>query len=32
VFERDPDAYWFDDYEGAVQIYDMDVPLLTGTD
>ena len=32
VFERDPEAYWFDDYEEAVQVYEMDTALLTGTD
>ena len=33
VFERDPEAYWFDDYEEALQICEMDNPhVLTGTD
>jgi len=33
VFDRDPDAYWFDDYEEAIQIHEMDNPhMLTGTD
>jgi KamA family protein len=33
VFERDPDAYWFDDYEEAVEVQEMENPnILTGTD
>lgn len=33
VFERNPDAYWFDDYEEALQIYEMDNPhALTGAE
>jgi KamA family protein len=33
VFERNRNAYWFDDYKEAVQVADMDNPhTLTGTD
>lgn len=33
VFERDPDAYWFDDYVEAVDVFGIDNPyVLTGTD
>ena len=33
VFERNPNAYWFDDYEEAVDIYVPDNPyVLTGTE
>lgn len=31
VFERNPKAYWFDDYEDAVQVFDMETELYTGT-
>ena len=33
MFERDPEAYWFDDYAEAVQIHELENPhVLTGTD
>ncbi|MDH3215320.1 MAG: KamA family radical SAM protein [Candidatus Krumholzibacteria bacterium] len=33
VFERNPNAYWFDDYKEAVEIHRLENPhVLTGTD
>ena len=31
VFERNREAYWFDDYEDVVQVFDMETELYTGT-
>jgi len=33
VFERDPQAHWFDDYDEATHVWELDNPyVLTGTD